>query len=56
MPGYTVGHLARVRTIQERIAALPGLFLAGCSYCGVGIPDTICSGEQAAVRLMDYVH
>ena len=56
MPGYTVGHLARVRTIQERIAALPGLFLAGCSYCGVGIPDTIRSGEQAAVRLMDYVH
>jgi len=55
MPGYTVGHLARVRRIQDRVAAIPGLFLAGCSYGGVGIPDTIRSGEQAALRLMDYV-
>jgi oxygen-dependent protoporphyrinogen oxidase len=55
MPGYTVGHLARVRAIQDRVAALPGLFLAGCSYGGVGIPDTIHSAEQAALRLMDYV-
>jgi oxygen-dependent protoporphyrinogen oxidase len=55
MPGYTLGHLERVRTIQDRVTALPGLFLAGCSYGGVGIPDTIHSGEQAALRLMDYV-
>ena len=55
MPGYTVGHLARVRTIQDRVAALPGLFLAGCSYGGVGIPDTIRSGEQAALGLMEYM-
>ena len=55
MPGYTVGHLARVRTIQDRVAALPGLFLAGCSYGGVGIPDTIRSAEQAALGLMHYV-
>ncbi len=55
MPGYTVGHLARVRTIQDRVATLPGLFLAGCSYGGVGIPDTIRSAEQAALGLMDYV-
>jgi len=56
MPGYTVGHLERVRTIEDRVEALPGLFLAGCSYGGVGIPDTVRSGEQAALRLMDYVH
>ena len=56
MPGYTLGHLERVRTIQDRVEALPGLFLAGCSYGGVGIPDTVHSGEKAALRLMDYVH
>jgi len=55
MPAYTVGHLARVRTIQRRVAELPGLFLAGCSYAGVGIPDTIRSAEDAALRLMKYV-
>lgn len=55
MPGYTLGHLERVRMIQDRAASLRGLFLAGCSYGGVGIPDTIHSGEQAALRLMDYL-
>ena len=54
MPAYTIGHLERVRTIQDRVAALPGLFLAGCSYGGVGISDTIRSGEEAALRLMEY--
>lgn len=55
MPAYTVGHLERVRTIQARVSELPGLFVAGCSYGGVGIPDTIRSGEDAALRLMDYL-
>ena len=55
MPAYTVGHLARVREIQDRVSELPGLFVAGCSYGGVGIPDTIRSGEDAALRLMNYV-
>ena len=55
MPGYTVGHLARVRTIQDHVAALPGLFVAGCSYGGVGIPDTIRSAEQAALGVLGYV-
>jgi oxygen-dependent protoporphyrinogen oxidase len=56
MPAYTVGHLERVRTIERRVAELPGLFIAGCSYGGVGIPDTIRSGEDAALGLMNYVH
>ena len=55
MPAYTLGHLARVRAIERQVAELPGLFLAGCSYGGVGIPDTIRSGEDAALRLMNYV-
>ena len=55
MPGYTLGHLERVRMIEDRVEALPGLFLAGCSYGGVGIPDTVRSGEQAATRLMDHI-
>ena len=55
MPGYTLGHLERVRMIEDLVKALPGLFLAGCSYGGVGIPDTVRSGEQAATRLMDHI-
>jgi oxygen-dependent protoporphyrinogen oxidase len=37
-----------VRRIEARVAAIPGLALAGNAYHGVGIPDCIRSGELAA--------
>ena len=48
MPQYTLGHPDRLVTIDERLAAHPGLFAAGAAYRGVGIPDCIRSGEAAA--------
>jgi protoporphyrinogen/coproporphyrinogen III oxidase len=48
MPRYRVGHLGRVRTAFAAAAAHRGLALAGNSYTGVGIPDCIRSGEEAA--------
>jgi oxygen-dependent protoporphyrinogen oxidase len=48
MPQYRVGHLTRMETIERRLAALPGLFLAGGAYRGVGIADCVRSGEAAA--------
>lgn len=52
MPQYHVGHLARVDAIDFAIAKQPGLALAGAAYRGVGIPDVIHSGEEAAERLL----
>lgn len=52
MPQYHLGHLERVQRIQERLASLPGLALAGNAYSGPGIPDCIRSGEQAAEELV----
>ena len=51
MPQYHVGHLDRVRRIEELAAAHPRLALAGNAYEGVGIPDCIGSGERAAERV-----
>jgi protoporphyrinogen/coproporphyrinogen III oxidase len=48
MPQYRIGHLACVETIERRVAALPGLRLAGAAYRGVGIADCVRSGEAAA--------
>lgn len=48
MAQYEVGHAAKVRQIRERIARLPGLHLAGNAYEGIGIPDCIRTGQQAA--------
>ena len=52
MPQYTLGHLDRVVMAERRLGAYPGLFLAGAAYRGIGIPDCIQSGEQAAARAL----
>jgi oxygen-dependent protoporphyrinogen oxidase len=52
MAQYTVGHAARVREIQARSAAIPGLHLAGNAYEGIGIPDCIRTGRAAARRII----
>ena len=54
-PQYEVGHLERVGSIEERLHQYPGLFLAGAAYRGVGIPDCIRSGTQAAQGVLDYL-
>lgn len=48
MPQYHVGHCERVRRLRELEQELPALRLAGNAFDGVGIPDVIHSGEQAA--------
>lgn len=53
MPQYDVGHLDRVRQIEELASRHRGLELAGNAFRGVGIPQCIHSGEQAAERIAD---
>ena len=48
MPQYTVGHIPRIAELEARIAEIPGLYLAGNAYHGVGIPDCVRSGKRAA--------
>lgn len=55
MPQYTLGHLARLATIEQRLTALPGLFVAGSAYRGIGLPDCIHSGEQAAEAAVKFL-
>jgi protoporphyrinogen/coproporphyrinogen III oxidase len=54
MPQYHVGHLERVKRIDERVAAMRGLVLAGNAYTGIGIPDCIQSGEAAAHKILRH--
>jgi oxygen-dependent protoporphyrinogen oxidase len=55
MPQYTLGHLARLAAIEQRLAVLPGLFVAGSAYRGLGLPDCIQSGEQAAESALKFL-
>jgi oxygen-dependent protoporphyrinogen oxidase len=51
MAQYTVGHGERLKEIQARLAAIGGLQLAGNAYTGIGIPDCIRTGREAARRI-----
>jgi protoporphyrinogen/coproporphyrinogen III oxidase len=48
MPQYVLGHPERLERIDALLERHPGLALAGAAYRGVGIPDCIQSGEEAA--------
>ncbi|MCA9231029.1 MAG: protoporphyrinogen oxidase, partial [Planctomycetales bacterium] len=54
MPQYHVGHVQLVEAIEQRVAQLDGLELAGNAYRGVGIPQCIHSGDNAARRLLAH--
>jgi oxygen-dependent protoporphyrinogen oxidase len=56
MPQYNVGHIERMKSVKESLAKeLPGVFLAGGSYEGVGIPDCIDQGEAAVKKVLEFL-
>jgi protoporphyrinogen/coproporphyrinogen III oxidase len=50
-PQPTVGHLARMRRVLDRVATWPGLYVGGNGFIGTGIPDSIKQGEEIAARI-----
>jgi oxygen-dependent protoporphyrinogen oxidase len=52
MPQYTVGHAKKVARINERLKGLSKVFLAGNYLTGIGVPDCIRSGREAAEKAM----
>jgi oxygen-dependent protoporphyrinogen oxidase len=54
-PQYTVGHLARIQRIDERLVQTPGLYLTGSGYRGTGIPDCIADARTTAAAAAAYL-
>ncbi len=52
MAQYGVGHLERLERIERLRRQLPGLALAGNGYRGIGVPDCIRSGQEAAKQVL----
>ena len=52
MAQYGVGHLDRIQLVRDRMAALPALALAGNAYSGIGVPDCIRTGQEAAASVL----
>ncbi|WP_020616949.1 protoporphyrinogen oxidase [Paenibacillus daejeonensis] len=53
MPQYPVGHVNRIAALRERLAdRLPGVWVTGMAFDGVGIPDCIRQGKEAAAEVL----
>lgn len=55
-PQYDVGHLDRVAQIELLAGNLPGLYLAGSAYRGIGIPDCIKSAMTTVDQIIDQLN
>jgi protoporphyrinogen/coproporphyrinogen III oxidase len=53
MAQYGVGHLDRLDRMERLRQQLPGLALAGNAYRGIGVPDCVRSGRDAAKQLVE---
>ena len=51
MAQYEVGHRAKIARIQNLLAENPGLALAGNYLGGIGVPDCVRSGSEAAAKI-----
>jgi oxygen-dependent protoporphyrinogen oxidase len=52
MAQYTLGHKLRIERIRQVLSGTPGLALAGNAYSGIGIPDCVRSGTEAATKII----
>lgn len=55
MAQYEVGHAERIAEMQSLAKEMAGLFLVGNGYTGIGIPDCIRCGKQAAEGILAAV-
>ena len=51
MAQYTVNHQWRIEAVETRLRAIPGLYVAGNAYHGIGVPDCVRMGKQAAGKI-----
>ena len=52
MAQYTIGHKGRVDRVRQIVSSASGLALAGNAYAGIGIPNCIRSGSEAATKVI----
>jgi len=55
MPQYEVGHLERVSGIDRALDGVPGLFVTGSSYRGLGVADCVRQANETAERVRAHL-
>ncbi len=51
-PQYDVGHLDRVAEMESLATSIPGLYLTGSAFRGVGIPDCVKSAMNTVDQIL----
>ena len=51
-PQYDVGHLDRVAEMEKLAANIPGLYLTGSAFRGIGIPDCVKSAIATVNQIL----
>jgi oxygen-dependent protoporphyrinogen oxidase len=51
MAQYTPGHLERIERIGEILKQIQSLAIAGNFYKGIGVPDCVRTGKEAALHM-----
>ena len=54
MPQYKVDHTEWLADLDSQLEEHSGLFLCGSSYRGIGVPDYVRQGREAAERTRSY--
>jgi oxygen-dependent protoporphyrinogen oxidase len=53
LPQYAVGHLEKMKKLEERVRAIKGMWLLGNGYRGVGVPDLVRDARTAARQVAE---
>lgn len=57
MPQYTIGHKERTRQLKKEVnKSLPGIFIVGSSFDGIGLPDCIDQGESVVEDVLHFLN
>jgi oxygen-dependent protoporphyrinogen oxidase len=57
MPQYNIGHLEMMESVKKSLSKeLPGVFLVGGSFDGVGIPGCIDQGVNVVQKVLKFVN
>jgi oxygen-dependent protoporphyrinogen oxidase len=56
MPQYPVGHLQMIKRVRSSLAEqMPGILVTGAAFHGVGLPDCVRQGKEAAQSLAAWL-
>jgi len=53
MPQYLVGHQDRLDALDAALRDLPGLYLTGAAYRGIGLASCVANAQRTAKKITE---